>query len=1769
PDGHQDPAYLVETIQRESITTLHFVPSMLQVFVEQPGAERCASLRRVMASGEALPAELAKRFFARLPEGVELHNLYGPTEAAVDVTYHACRPGEERVPIGRPVANTRIYILDQDGNECPVGVAGELHIAGVQVGLGYLHRPDLTAERFVPDLNGARMYRTGDLARWLIDGEIEYLGRIDHQVKIRGFRIELGEIEAALARHPEVREVVVLARDQGLVAYVAPAVEADLRAFLRESLPEHMVPSGFVFLDAMPLTPNGKVDRKALARIEPERRATVSMAPRTSTEELLAAIWSGLLGVERIGVEDGFFELGGHSLLATRVISRVRDAFGVELPLRSIFETPTLAGLAARIETERPGVLAPPIRPVERTGDLPLSFAQERLWFLTQLDPGSSAYNLPMALRLTGPLDVAALAGSFRGIVQRHETLRTTFPGPVQRIASVNRFDLPVIDLRSLPERETELRRLAEEEAARPFDLVHGPVLRALLVRLDEEEHACLATLHHIAGDAWSLGVLVREMAGLYAGLPLPALPVQYADFAVWQRGWLQGEVLEAQLGYWREALAGAPTVLDLPSDRPRPAMRTSRGGDVSLVLPSASLKRLSRREGATLFMTLLAAFQALLHRIAHQDDLLVGTPVAGRNRTEIEGLVGFFVNSLVLRGRPAGRLPFRELLAQARSAALGAFAHQDLPFERLVEELEVERSLSHHPIFQVVLALQNAPMGSTEVPGLTLAPLDAAGTTAKFDLVLSFAEVGEDGLAASLEYSADLFEEPTARRLMNHFRTLLDGVAADPGLPLSDLPLLMAEEREQLAAWTGYRSDYPDVCIHELFQEQVEARPDAVAAVFEDGVCTYRELDERANRLANHLRELGVGPDVPVAVCLERSLELVIAMLAVLKAGGAYIPLDTSYPQERLAFMLEDSQAPVLVTRERWLGLLPEDRVWPVCLDRLDHDMALLAQRSRLAPASRTVPQSLALVIYTSGSTGRPKGVALTHQGVVRMTRNAGYLDLGPDDVVVQGSNTSFDAATFEIWATLLNGARLVGVNKETMLSPRDLIAQVRRDSVTVLFLTTALFNQTVRELPDAFRPLRAVLFGGEAADPAAVRQCLDGGPPERLLHLYGPAESTTFASWHLVEEVPEGASTVPIGLPIANTTLMVLDPERNLVPVGVTGDLYVGGDGLARGYLNRPDLTAERFVPDEDGRRLYRTGDLVRRRADGAIEFLGRTDFQVKIRGLRIELGEIEAALLADPEVRDAAVLAVGEGGDKRLVAYVAGRGDGLRERLAERLPSFMVPAGWVFLDALPLTPNGKVDRRALARIEPEAEAAPGFVAPRTPVEELLAGAWSELLGVANVGAGDDFFALGGHSLLATRLTSWVRDLFGVELPLRAVFEDPTLAGLAAAVEARRSGNGLRPSIPPVEPREPDSIVPLSFAQERLWFLDRMEPGNALYSIPIALRVRGVRPAILEAALAEIVRRHEVLRTTFVPGPDGSPVQAVAPDRSLSFEVSDLSGLPAEDREAEALRLFRAEAARPFDLQTGPLMRTLLVDLGDGEPWLLLNLHHIASDGWSLGVLVRELGILYQAFAEGRPSPLPELPVQYGDYSLWQRRWLSGRELESQTDYWKRALDGAATVLELPTDHPRPPVQSFRGGRRTLALPAALATAVRDLGRRRGATLFMTLLAGFDSLLHRYTGQEDILVGTPVANRLRGELEGLIGLFVNTLVLRGNFRPAAEGGPSFGDLLDRVRADALGAFDHQDVPFERLVDELRVERSLARTPLHQVVFVLQNTPV
>ncbi|GAX39730.1 amino acid adenylation domain-containing protein [Tolypothrix sp. NIES-4075] len=1776
-------------ITRHSVSHMQCTPALARILTMNPESlNALGSLKKLMLGGEALSVSLAEDLTGMRSL---LYNMYGPTETTIWSTTYLLGKVENTIPIGQAIANTQVYILDSHLQPVPVGVAGELHIGGDGLTRGYLNRPELTADKFIPNPfgdAGTRLYKTGDLVRYLIDGNIEYLGRIDHQVKVRGFRIELGEIEALLSQHPTVQQAVVIAKeiadDKRLVAYIVLHAQSvptitQLRDFLHQQLPEYMVPAYFVVLDSLPLTPNGKVDRRALPEPSGQPESHNFVAPRTPTQEILAGIWASLLNVKRVGIYDNFFESGGHSLLATQLISRLQSAFAVDLPLRSLFEQPTVVALAECIDTtlsQKQSRQAPPIVRVPRQSSMPLSFAQQRLWFLQQLEVESGFYNTAVAMRFQGQINVAALSFSLNHIVNRHEVLRTNFVTvngqPIQVFASSLTLTLQVLDLQQLNQtkRETTCQQLAIEEAARPFNLALDPLVRASLLKLGEKEHVLLLVMHHIVSDGWSIGVLVRELAAVYQAecnstpIALPELPIQYADFAHWQQQWLQGEVLESQLTYWKEQLAGAAALLELPTDRPRPAIQTYRGATLEFAISvehSEALFALSQRLGVTLFMTLLAAFQTLLYRYSGQTDICVGTPIANRNRSEIEGLIGLFVNTLVLRSNLSNNPSFADLVSQVREVALGAYAHQDLPFEQLVEQLQPERSLSHTPLFQVMFVLQNAPMPELELPDLTLVPLPLQSSTAKFDLTLSL-ENTERGFNGSIEYNTDLFDAATIERMVGHYQTLLEAIVVNPQQKLSDLPLLTATEQHQiLREWNNTQADYPKyLCLHSLFEQQVEKTPDAVAVVFDSEQLTYRELNAKANQLAHHLVSLGVGPEILVAICAERSTDMLVGLLAILKAGGAYVPLDPIYPPERLAYILEDSCASVLLTQQAVADKLPDvhgrvvylDSDWPI-------------SQSSSNPNSNVCAENLAYAIYTSGSTGRPKGVQIRHSAVVNFLSSMSHKPgLVSEDVLVAVTTITFDIAVLELFLPLSRGARLV-LTPDLIADGGQSTAALATSSATVMQGTPATWR-TLLQVGFLGNPQLKMLCGGEALDRELAAQLLER--THTLWNMYGPTETTI---WSAVSQVQPSSGSVSIGGAIANTQFYILDANLQPVPVGVPGELHIGGDGLARGYLNRPELTADKFIPNpfgNAGQRLYKTGDLVRYLIDGNIEYLGRIDYQVKVRGFRIELGEIEALLSQHPTVQQAVVIAKEIAGDKRLVAYLLPVSEAapeiseLRSFLKQQLPDYMVPTSFVLLDTLPLTPNGKVDRKALPDPSVQLESH-NFVAPRTPIEEMLANIWASLLGVERVGVHDNFFTLGGHSLLATQLMSRLQSTFSVELPLRSLFELPTVAALADYI-ATVGQTGQQRQTPIVRvPRQPE--MPVSFAQQRLWFLQQFEPESGFYNIPVAMRFQGqLNVAALEQSLNQIINRHEALRTNFIQV-NGQPMQVIASSSTLPLAVYDLQQLEPTGREITCRQLIIEEAAQPFDLASDVLMRASLFQLTEKEHVLVLVMHHIVSDGWSIGVLIREIAAVYQAGCNEMPIALPELPIQYADFAVWQQQWLQQEVLAQQLTYWQQQLAGVPALLELPTDRPRPAIQTYKGATQTFSLSSQLSAALTAFSQKQEVTLFMTLLAAFQTLLSRYSGQTDICVGTPIANRNRSEIEGLIGLFVNTLVLRSNL----SGNPSFSDFLLQMREVALGAYAHQDLPFEQLVEQLQPQRSLSYTPLFQVMFVLQNAPM
>jgi amino acid adenylation domain-containing protein len=1830
-DAHAAFFHLVE---RERVTVVNLTTPYWNELMAELSRTRSRlgeSLRVAAIGGEkGLPEGFAAAKRA-VGARVRLLNVYGPTETTVTNTAYEYDDEHKRrdyasVPIGRPLGNTEIYVLNEHLQPVPVGVGGEVFIGGHSLARGYLRRAGQTAERFVPHPfspePGARLYRSGDVGRFLPGGEVEFLGRVDHQVKVRGYRIELGEIEAALARHEGVRETVVIVREDGggkrVVAYVVagegrtPAA-GELRAYLSERLPEYMVPSAFVLLGALPLTSNGKVNRAALPAPEEagaEAAGGDYVAPRTPVEEMLVGMWSEVLGVRRPGVHDDFFAAGGHSLLATQLMSRVREGFGVEVPLRGLFESPTIAELAQLVEGLLRGgdtrLEAPPIVPGNRESAPPLSFAQQRLWFIDQLEPESSVYNVALGVRLNGALDVAALERSIGSLIARHETLRTRFVAvegePRQIIDAPREFQLEVEDLSGIAsaDREREACDRAAAEANRAFDLSAGPLLRVRLMKLAADEHVAVMVLHHIISDGWSLGILIRELDAFYrahqAGEPaeLPELPVQYADFAIWQREWLQGDVLDAQLSYWKEQLDGAPPVMELPIDRPRSAQLVSRWASEEFLLDAElrdQLQTLARGEGVTLFMVLLAAFQLLLMRYSGQRDIVVGTDIANRNRHETEGLIGFFINQLVMRARIERGWSFRELLREAQRVSLGGYAHQDVPFEKVVEAVNPDREASRTPLFQHKLVLQNTPFGEVALGDVRMTPLVVEGETAKFELLWNLVE-GARGLEGDVQYEAALYERETVRRMIGHFRQLLLSIMADAELPLAELEMFTPQERRQLlAGWNDTKAEYPaEKCLHHLFQEQVGRTPDALALVFEDQQLSYGELNARANKLARYLQSRGVGVESVVGIMLERSVEMVVALLGVLKAGAAYVPLDMQYPPQRLSYMLADSGAQMLVTGHSLPNGLPD---YHGAVVSLEAEWPEIARESAANVEGGARAQNLAYIIYTSGSTGQPKGVMISHHAISNhMFWMLERFPLLVSDRVLQKTNFSFDASVWEFYAPLLAGACLVMAAPDAARSGGALVAELLRHDISIVQVVPSVLRLMLAE-PDlaACRTLRRLYSGGEALgwEEMETAARVLGGAAE-VCNLYGPTEATIDAGyWSYdgarAEELKARGASVPVGRPVANAEFYILDEAWQPVAVGVGGELYVGGAGLARGYLKRPALTAEKFIPHPFGRaggeRLYRTGDVARYLENGEVEYLGRADHQVKVRGFRIELGEIEAALREHERVREAVVIVRGEGTDQRLVAYVVAESEGavsaaeLRDWSGESLPQYMVPQSFVLLPEMPLTPNGKLDRKALPDVE-QGDREGQYIAPRTAVEEVVAGIWSEVLGVERVGVEDNFFELGGHSLLATQVIFRVVKAFSVKVPVRSLFLASTVSMMAETVEQALGASAAAATTNAPTEATTDAAtdalqikaaprnepLPLSFAQQRLWFLDQLQPGSPLYNAPVALRFSGdLDVAVLERALSEVVRRHESLRTTFAEA-GGQPVQIINPPAPLTLRVEDLNHLGEAEREAEVRRLSEEEAQQPFDLGAGPLLRARLLRLSDEQHVLLFTLHHINTDGWSMGVLVREVTRLYEAYLKGAESPLAELTIQYADFAVWQRQWMSGEVLERELNYWRQQLEGAPPVLELPTDRPHPAVRSFAGARHSFLLSEELTEGLRRLSREEGATLFMTLLAGWQALLARYSGQSDIVVGSPIAGRNRAETESLIGFFVNTFALRAR----VDGGRNFRELLRQVRDTALSAYAHQDIPFERLVEELAPERSMSHTPLFQVMFTMQN---
>ncbi|WP_285561454.1 non-ribosomal peptide synthetase, partial [Actinoplanes regularis] len=1782
-EQRRDMAALSRLVRDANVQVASVVPSLLAAL----DPAQVAGIRRWVLGAEFLSAGLASRWSA----GSQVWNTYGPTEATVITTAApVVLPVAGAGPsMGRPIGNARVLVLDEFLQPVPVGVVGEVYIGGLGLAQGYVDRPDLTAHRFVADPSGVggRLYRSGDLARWDGGGLLHFAGRSDEQVKIRGFRIEPAEVRAVLEQHPQVAQAAVIARDNQLIGYLVAAGDlidlATVRAHAAERLPEYMLPTLLV-LDTLPLNANGKLDRAALPN---PHQPTTGRAAATAAEEILCALFAEILGVESVPADVSFFELGGDSLSAMRLIARIRSVFETEVGVRGLFTTPTVAEIAEQIA--RPaGAARAALGVRSRPETLPLSYGQQRMWFLNRLERAGAAYNMPMAVRISGDLDIAALETALADVADRHEILRTVYP-EIDGVAGQRILfgDASRPRLSIVPVAAGEVPARVEETVATGFDVTVDLPWRARLLVIGPDEYVLVLVVHHIAGDGWSMGVLTGDLRTAYAARrsgEAPAwtdLDVQYADFALWQREVLGdpedgSSLIAGQLAHWRDALAGAPQELTLPVDRPRPPEASMRGDTVQVTIDPethARLVRLAQREQVTVFMVMQAAFAMLLSRTGAGTDIPIGTVVAGRGDVALEKMAGLFINSLVLRTDLSGDPSFTELLARVRDTDLAAYANQDLPFERLVEELHPNRSLAHNPLFQVMLTMQNLPHEQWSLDGADVEPVSPGTLAAHVDLSLDLTEHrGEDGSPAGIRgwlfYATDLFDGISVEILVERLASLLDRVGADPEVRLGRLDVFLGGERNRVVRdWNDTDAVVAGGSLADLFEAQAGRTPDAPAVLGAGVTWSYRELSESSSQLARELIARGLGPGDVVGVVLRRSPELVKVLLAVGKAGAAYVPVDPSYPAHRIEFMLADAGVGLVLCESATEPVVRATAASVDCLVIDDPGVAeAVAGRSTIAPADadRVLPLRAAhpaYVIYTSGSTGVPKGVVVTHRGVGSLAAShVSRFAAGPESRVLQFASPSFDAAFAELCTALPSGAALVVVERELLPPFGSLAALADRFGVTHLTVPPSVLAAS----GDVPASVETLAVAGEVCSPELVRRW---SPGRRMLNAYGPTEATVCVT--LSDPLSEADGVVPVGRPLENGQTYVLDEFLQPVPVGVPGELYLAGAQLAQGYLGRSGLTAQRFVAcpftgsASTGTRMYRTGDVAYWAHDGQLVVVGRADEQVKIRGFRIEPAEVQSILIAHPRVAQAAVIArEDQPGDKRLVAYlVATSGsldlDAVREYAADRLPDYMLPV-LTTIDALPLTVNGKLDRAALPA--PELGTAGGR-APATATEEILCGLFAEILGVESVPADVSFFELGGDSLSAMRLIARVRAVLGAEVSVRALFAAPAVAGVAQQIEG--SAQPVRAAL---GVRERPELVPLSYGQQRMWFVSQLENAQdgpvTPYNLPLASRISGdLDVAALEAAVGDVAARHEVLRTIY-PEVDGVACQQI-----LEGAAGRPPLLVTEVTEADAESELAMEAARRFDLSVDLPWRARLLVLGPDEFVLSLVAHHIAVDGWSMGLLSDDLRTAYVARRQGQAPAWTALGVQYADYALWQREVLGDLDDESsliagQLDHWRETLSGAPQELELPADRQRPAAASLKGGTARVDIDARTHARLVELAQRNGSTVFMVVHAALAVLLSKMGAGNDIPIGTVVAGRGDAAVEQLVGFFVNTLVLRTDL----SGDPTFTDLLDRVRETDLAAFANQELPFERLVEDLNPVRSLARHPLFQVMLTLQN---
>ncbi len=1789
----KDPDIYISELVKHQVEVIDITPSYLSVvLLAMKGRNEKLNIKYTLVGGEVLGEKLFKDYVACLPNS-ELINVYGITEATVNSTFELVQ-GERasKWGIGKPLGNTRLYILDDYGQIVPIGVIGELYIGGAGVGRGYLNRVGLTYEKFKPNKysEGELLYRTGDLCCWLSDGNIEFVGRKDTQVKIRGYRIELGEIENSLLKYSGIEEALVVVQEgsndeEYLVGYYVSISElkvSEIRTYLSEQLPDYMIPVRFMEIDDIPLTVNGKVDYGALP--DPTKKtADINeyVGARNDIEERLVNIWQKILPGNRIGVLDNFFDLGGHSISALRMVVQVLKDLGVEINIRDVFSVPTIEGLSTLISNLKPSEYVS-IGIMEDQEYYGMSHGQRRLWVIEQFGEDHIAYNMPAVYQMEGYLDEASLTKSFASLIERHEILRTSFITvdgvPRQKVNSYEEsgFAIERIDIQDFEDKLERLDSIINAEISSPFDLGAGSMLRVKLIKIERSSYILVSHMHHIVSDAWSVDVLINDIVSYYNGYlfdksySLPSLEIQYKDYSRWQSKQLFGAGLNSDKTYWLDQLSGLLPVLSLSTDYVRPQVKTFKGAAVPFRLSKAlvsGLEGLGQVHGSSLFMVLMASLKALLYRYTGQGDIIIGTPVAGRDHLDLEGQIGFYINTLALRTGFSGSDTFEDLLQKVKEVTLDGYEHQGYPFDQLVEELDLERDSSHSAVFDIMLVFQNADIGERgleSMDGLQVRSYPIKTQVSKFDITLNLWESEDGGLSGSVQYNTDLYKSGTIERFIGHYNNLLSSVLLDSRVVIGKINYIGEAERDSLLyGFNTTRCLYPmEKTLPCLFEAQVITHPDALAVVYEGISLTYKELNARSNQLASYLRtSLKLGKGDYVGVMLDRSEWMVISILGILKAGASYVPIDMAYPWSRVFYLLEETEVKVLLTDQeardeettRGIIRISPFRSWAEIGTYPSSDLQLGVDSG-----------SVAYIMYTSGTTGRPKGVMVSHKNILRLVKSPNYVSLKAGTRLLQTGALSFDATTFEIWGILLNGGELHLLPHAKLMDVPSLKKKISETGIDIMWITSSWFNQLVDSDVSLFSDLGQIIVGGDKLSVSHIKKLRSSEKSLGIINAYGPTENTTFSTYYPIGMV-EADDSIPIGKPISNSTVYILDSDRQLVPIGVDGEIYVGGDGVALGYWKRDELTADCFIksPYAEGGLLYRTGDLGCWLPDGNVAFKGRIDNQVKVRGYRVEPTEVAQILKEHSHVSDSMVIAHKDpSGDTQLLAYIVSDGTldsaHMNSYLMDHLPSYMLPSFYIFLTEFPLTVNGKVDRSSLP-VPGSYSLTEGttYVAPVTVLDQKLCSLWEEVLQRSPIGIRDSFFDHGGHSLKALQIISRINKAFGSALSIKDIFMHPSVEGLSTQLKAV----GGEASYEAIAGIEEQFYYDVSSSQRRLWILSLFTGNETAYNITDSYVFEGILdPEALASSFESLLARHEILRTTFIDV-GGDPKQRVHAigKRCLDYDYIDMKGSGSD-----AVRLkIESLSGMGFDLQEGPLLRLRLLQLEECKHIFVLSMHHIISDAWSMGVLVREVITLYNAYKQGDCNPLSALRLQYKDYSVWENTRLRSGGLAAQKQYWLSELSGSLPVLEIPGENVRPSVKTYKGNTLGFVLDPHVTAAIINLSQIEQTSIFIILLTTVKMLLHRYSQQDDIIVGTTVAGRDHIALEDQIGFYVNTLALRTRY----SEGESFISLLGKVKATMLEVYSHQQYPFDRLVEDLQLSRDMSRSALFDVLVEMLNT--